>query len=84
MNIFVSGGAGYIGSATAEALLKAGHTVTVFDSLITGHRGAVPDGAHFIHAGLEDSHALAEALTSERFDAVMHFAAFIEIGRAHV
>jgi UDP-glucose 4-epimerase len=82
MNIFVSGGAGYIGSAAAEALLKAGHTVTVFDSLITGHRGAVPEGAHFIHAGLEDSHALAEALTSERFDAVMHFAAFIEAGES--
>jgi UDP-glucose 4-epimerase len=82
MNIFVSGGAGYIGSATAEALLKAGHIVTVFDSLITGHRGAVPVGAHFIHAGLEDSHALAEALTSERFDAVMHFAAFIEAGES--
>jgi UDP-glucose 4-epimerase len=82
MNIFVSGGAGYIGSATAEALLKAGHTVTIFDSLITGHRGAVPEGAHFIHAGLEDSHALAEALTSERFDAVIHFAAFIEAGES--
>ena len=33
MNIFVTGGAGYIGSATAEALLKAGHSVTVYDSL---------------------------------------------------
>ena len=82
MNIFVSGGAGYIGSATAEALLKAGHIVTVYDSLITGHRGAVPNDAHFIHAGLEDSHALAEALTSEPFDAVMHFAAFIEAGES--
>ena len=36
MNIFVTGGAGYIGSATAEALIKAGHSVTVFDSLVTG------------------------------------------------
>ena len=41
MNIFVTGGAGYIGSATAEALLKAGHSVTVYDSLVSGHRGAV-------------------------------------------
>ena len=82
MNIFVTGGAGYIGSATAEALLKAGHTVTVYDSLVTGYRQAVPAGAHFIHASLEDSHALAEALTSEKFDAVMHFAAFIEAGES--
>ena len=82
MNIFVTGGAGYIGSATAEALLKAGHTVTVYDSLVTGHRQAVPGGAHFIPASLENSHALAEALTSEKFDAVMHFAAFIEAGES--
>ena len=82
MNIFVTGGAGYIGSATAEALLKAGHTVTVYDSLVTGYRQAVPAAAHFIHASLEDSHALAEALTREKFDAVMHFAAFIEAGES--
>ncbi|MBN1450659.1 MAG: UDP-glucose 4-epimerase GalE [Anaerolineales bacterium] len=82
MNIFVTGGAGYIGSATVEALLKAEHTVTVYDSLVTGHRQAVPDGARFIHASLEDSHALAEALTAEKIDAVMHFAAFIEAGES--
>ncbi len=82
MNIFVTGGAGYIGSATAEALLNAGHSVTVFDSLITGHRAAVPQGAKFIHANLDDSHALAEALTSTKFDAIMHFAAFIEAGES--
>lgn len=82
MNIFVTGGAGYIGSATAEALIKAGHSVTVFDSLVTGHRAAVPSGAKFIHATLDDSHALAEALTSTKFDAIMHFAAFIEAGES--
>lgn len=82
MNIFVTGGAGYIGSVTAEALLEAGHQVTVYDSLVTGHRQAVPQGAQFIHASLDDSHALAEALTAQRFDAVMHFAAFIEAGES--
>lgn len=82
MNIFISGGAGYIGSATAEALINAGHSVTVFDSLVTGHRAAVPEGADFIHANLDDSHALAEALTSNKFDAIMHFAAFIEAGES--
>ena len=82
MNIFVTGGAGYIGSATAEALLKAGHDVTVYDSLVTGHRAAVPEGATFVQADLSDSHALAEALTQQTFDAVMHFAAFIEAGES--
>ena len=82
MNIFISGGAGYIGSATAEALVNAGHNVTVYDSLVTGHREAVPQGAKFIHASLEDSHALAEALTATKYDAIMHFAAFIEAGES--
>ena len=82
MNIFVTGGAGYIGSATSEALIKAGHNVTVYDSLVTGHRAAVPAGAEFIHASLDDSHALAEALTSKTYDSVMHFAAFIEAGES--
>jgi UDP-glucose 4-epimerase len=82
MKIFVTGGAGYIGSATAEALIHAGHSVTVYDSLVTGHHEAVPAGAQFIHASLDDSHALAEALTSTKYDAVMHFAAFIEAGES--
>jgi UDP-glucose 4-epimerase len=82
MKIFVTGGAGYIGSATAEALIRAGHEVTVYDSLVTGHREAVPEAATFIQADLSDSHALAEALTRQRFDAIMHFAAFIEAGES--
>lgn len=82
MNILVTGGAGYIGSATAEALLNAGHQVTAYDSLVTGHRAAVPTGATFVHADLSDSHALAETLTRQKYDAVMHFAAFIEAGES--
>src|SRR5574338_762214 len=80
MNIFVTGGAGYIGSATAEALINAGHSVTVFDSLVTGHRAAVPEGARFVCASLADEEALAAALAAEKFDAIIHFAAFIEAG----
>ncbi len=82
MNIFVTGGAGYIGSATAEALLRAGHSVTVYDSLVTGHRAAVPSGASFVEAPIEDRRALSRALTQQQFDAVMHFAAFIEAGES--
>jgi UDP-glucose 4-epimerase len=82
MNILVTGGAGYIGSATAEALIKAGHSVTVYDSLITGHRLAIPQGAKFIEADVSESHALVKALTDEKFDAIMHFAALIEAGES--
>jgi UDP-glucose 4-epimerase len=82
MNIFVTGGAGYIGSATAEALLNAGHSVTVYDSLVTGYRPAVPDGTRFIQADLADAASLTSALTAEKYEAVMHFAAFIEAGES--
>ena len=82
MNILVTGGAGYIGSATAEALIHSGHQVTVYDSLIAGHRAAVPEGAEFVEADLADSHVLAETLTSRTYDAIMHFAAFIEAGES--
>ena len=82
MNIFVTGGAGYIGSATAEALLGAGHNVTVYDSLVTGYQLAVPGGARFIQADLADGEALNAALAAEAYDAVMHFAAFIEAGES--
>jgi len=82
MNIFLTGGAGFIGSATAEALLAAGHSVTIYDSLVTGHRQAVPQGAEFIQADLSDSHELALAMTQQKYDAVMHFAAFIEAGES--
>ena len=82
MNIFITGGAGYIGSATSEALIKAGHHVTVYDSLVTGHRQAVPKDAHFIQADISDSFSLAVALTAKKYDAVMHFAAFIEAGES--
>lgn len=82
MNIFVTGGAGYIGSAMTEALLNAGHTVTVYDALYTGHRQAIPDGARFVHADMADDERLTVELDSEPYDAVMHFAAFIEAGES--
>ncbi len=82
MKILVTGGAGYIGSAAAEALLAAGHAVTVFDSLATGYREAVPSGARFIQADLADSAVLVKTFDEGKFDAVMHFAAFIEAGES--
>ena len=82
MKILVTGGAGYIGSAAAEALLAAGHEVTVFDSLVTGYREAVPSGARFIQADLADSAVLVKMFDEGKFDAVMHFAAFIEAGES--
>lgn len=82
MNIFVTGGAGYIGSAAAKRLLDAGHQVTVYDSLVTGHRAAVPQAATFVQADLADTTKIQAALGNHAFDAVLHFAAFIEAGES--
>jgi UDP-glucose 4-epimerase len=82
MNILVTGGAGYIGSATAEALIQAGHQVVVVDSLVTGHRTAVPDGAEFFQIDLGDGSEVTKVLSSRSFEAVMHFAAWIEAGES--
>jgi len=82
MKIFLTGGAGYIGSAAALTLLEANHQVTVYDSLVTGYRAAVPQGAAFIEGDLGDGKALSAALASDSFEAVMHFAAFIEAGES--
>ncbi|MCX6026345.1 MAG: UDP-glucose 4-epimerase [Chloroflexi bacterium] len=82
MNILVCGGAGYIGSACARVLLEAGHRVTVYDALLTGHRAAVPREAYFVEANLADGDRLQRTLGEGRFEAVMHFAAFIEAGES--
>ena len=66
MNIFVAGGAGYIGSAAAAALIEAGHRVTVYDSLVKGYRQAVPADARFVQADLSDTETLHSTLKSER------------------
>ena len=82
MKIFITGGAGYIGSMAARELITAGHQVTVYDSLVTGHRAAVPQGASFIRGDLGDLPTLQQALGGDSFQAVMHFAAFIEAGES--
>ena len=82
MKILVTGGAGYIGSVTVAELVREGHTVTVFDNLSNGHRKAVVQGANLIVGDLADANRLAETFAKGEFDAVMHFAAFIEAGES--
>jgi UDP-glucose 4-epimerase len=81
-NILVTGGAGYIGSACVAALLKAGHTVTVFDDFSTGQRDKVPAGATVIKGDLTDAAAINAALDGASFDAVLHLAAKKAVGES--
>ncbi|HLY35732.1 MAG TPA: UDP-glucose 4-epimerase GalE [Candidatus Limnocylindria bacterium] len=75
MRILVAGGAGYVGSTTIETLVAAGHAVTAFDNLTTGHRASVIDGARLAVGDLQDRHNLAHVLREERIEAVLHCAA---------
>ncbi len=89
MKIFVTGGAGYIGSTVAGLLLENGHKVVVFDNLSHGRRDLLPPGVEFIQGELADRQALEAIFTASRqqdqpFDAVLHFAALIEAGESMV
>jgi len=76
MRIFLTGGAGYIGSVCSELLVNEGHEVAIFDNLTEGHRRAVDSRANFIQGDLADRLQIEAALSSTRPDAVMHFAAY--------
>src|SRR5438034_5638864 len=82
MRIFVTGGAGYIGSVCTEQLLNEGHEVAMFDNLSEGHRDAVDPRARFIEGDLADGEQIETALSSCRPDAVMHFAANALVGES--
>jgi UDP-glucose 4-epimerase len=82
MNILVTGGAGYIGSAAVRLLLQREHVVTILDNLSRGHRGSVPSAARFIDGDLADTRLLEHTFRDGAFDAVMHFAAFAEVGES--
>jgi len=75
MKLLVTGGAGYIGSATAQLLLEAGHEVVVVDNLSMGHPEAVPDGADFVEADLLDAPAVGDVFRTHKPEGVLHFAA---------
>jgi len=81
MRILVVGGAGYIGSHMVKRLLEHGHAPVTLDDLSTGHRDAVLGGA-FEQGSLADTERLDELLRRHRFDAVMHFASFIQVGES--
>jgi UDP-glucose 4-epimerase len=80
--ILVTGGAGYIGSVVTSQLLAHGFEVVVFDNLSNGRKGAVPSNARLVVGDTGDRTALNDLFRSERIDAVMHFAASIEVGES--
>lgn len=82
MKILVVGGAGYIGSMTNQELKKAGHQTVIFDSMEKGHKWAIED-TKLIEGNLLEKAQILKALQQEKPDAVMHFAAYIQMGESY-
>ena len=82
MNVFVTGGAGYIGSICTEELINAGHTVTVYDNLTEGHRSAVDSRARVVLGRPEEPENIARARKDSGAEAVVHFAANALVGES--
>jgi UDP-glucose 4-epimerase len=81
MRVLVCGGAGYIGSNMTALLAKEGYSPVVFDNLSKGHRGAIKN-VQFVMGDFGDFYFILETLQRYRIEAVMHFAAFIEVGES--
>jgi UDP-glucose 4-epimerase len=79
--ILVVGGAGFIGSHVNKMLHRAGYNTIVLDNLSRGHREVVHDGI-FIEGDLADTALLDHIFAIHSIDAVMHFAAFIDVGES--
>ena len=79
MKILLTGGAGYIGSHASLALLDAGHQVTIIDDLSTGNKKLIPSNATFVECNINDTSTVGALLQKEKFDALMHFAGFVQV-----
>jgi UDP-glucose 4-epimerase len=81
--VLVTGGAGFIGSHVADALIASGHAVVVLDDLSGGFESNVPPTASFIRASVTDSARIDALFAQERFDYVFHLAAYAAEGLSH-
>ena len=81
MRVLVCGGAGYIGSNMTAILARNGYEPVVFDNLSKGHRDAIQN-VQFVLGDFGNFNFTLETLQKYRIEAVMHFAAFIEVGES--
>ncbi len=82
MKVLVTGGAGYVGGVSVDALIAAGHAVVVLDDLSTGHQAVVPDGVRLVRGSFGDEVAVRQLLDAEAVDAILHCAARSLVGES--
>ncbi|MBK9163246.1 MAG: UDP-glucose 4-epimerase GalE [Acidobacteria bacterium] len=82
MSILVTGGAGYIGSVTVEALRTRGLEVVVIDNLVYGHREAVDGSVPFYQGEIGDKELVARIISEHGVTACMHFSAYAYVGES--
>jgi UDP-glucose 4-epimerase len=80
--ILVTGGAGYIGSVTAELLLARGERVVILDNLDRGHLHAIPEGAIFYEGNVGDRQLTSRLMQENEIEACIHFAALAYVGES--
>ncbi|MBQ1470054.1 MAG: UDP-glucose 4-epimerase GalE [Schwartzia sp.] len=81
MKVLITGGAGYIGSHCNRYFAEKGVETVVLDDLSSGHREAVTDG-RFVEGDFGDRGLLDKVLGTEKFDGIIHFAAFIDVAES--
>jgi UDP-glucose 4-epimerase len=83
MKILVTGGAGFIGSHTVDALVATGqHQVSIIDNLMAGKRHQVNPAARFHEIDLRDADAVRRVITAERPEVIVHLAAQMDVRRS--
>jgi UDP-glucose 4-epimerase len=82
MKILVTGGAGFIGSHTTDALVAAGHSVAVLDNLSAGKREQVNQAARFYQIDLREAERVREVVAKEKPEAIFHLAAQMDVRRS--
>ena len=82
MKILIAGGAGYIGSHTAQELIQQGFEVVILDNFSTGKRELVP-GGKVIEGDLRDVSDLERIFSLHDFHGVLHFASLIQVGESY-
>ncbi|HEY3335900.1 MAG TPA: UDP-glucose 4-epimerase GalE [Candidatus Limnocylindrales bacterium] len=82
MRVLATGGAGYVGGVSVDALLAAGHEVVILDDLTTGHAAIANAAARLVHGSYGDGELVRALLGEERIDAILHCAARSLVGES--